>query len=371
VADDERLGLPSASGLQRIVECPASLPLTVQLRDRGELPPDRGSEDADRGTRIHEVLEAFATGAELPADVDPEEFREAEALWERSQTILTRTFGEDLSGVELLVEKRFWLMDENGEKSASGRYDLIGVSEARKEALVIDYKSGWGEVAPAEHNYQLGFAAAVLHEAYGVERVTACINQTGSAPDTAVFTEKEIGLFLYEIDMALSRKDADPFELGFRKGHRCTYCPARLACPAHHYALAQVQASPLAILASTPTPRLDEFLVKLESVDVIAKAARAEMEARLRNGETAANWHLEASAGKRQVTNAAALANAIIAEGAPLGDVLGAMSLPVGKAESLLGAATKLKGKPLKNRLAEIGGQHIAITEPKPTLKRK
>lgn len=373
---DERQGLPSASSMQRIMECKASLPLTNRLREQGLLPVDHGTEYSKKGDRVHEILAALATGAPLAqmAEFDPAEMEEALELWESAQQIITQVFGTELSDVEIRVEERIWLCDEDGEKMASGRFDLVAVSVARNQALILDYKTGHGDVPEPLNNWQTLTGAVIVWVESGVENFTAAIVQTRYRPQVAQYDGPAVGEALNQIDDALALKEADPFVVGFNPStDRCKYCPARLACPRLHYDLTAIRAAenPDLIIATAPTPRLSQFLLACESVAILAKTAKAEMEHRLRNGETDEHWHMAASAGRRQVNDARALAQALIAEGATVDQTLAAMTITIGNAEAVLKAATNLKGKALTQRLNAIGEFCIETSQPEPSLKRK
>jgi RecB family exonuclease len=369
-AIDERGGLPSASSMQRIIECPASLPLTNRLRAEGVLPADWGSQDADRGTRIHALLAAYATGLSLPK-ADPDEAEEALKLWMQTQHLIEQTFGDDPAGVEMVIEERIWLENSNGQRIASGQFDFIAVDAFNNRALVIDYKTGRGEVSPAAENYQLFFAAVVIREVFDVSNIRGAIIQTGAAANVADYQTPDLDFFLEQIDTALARQSRDPFEVGFRPSEsRCKYCPARLVCPRLHYDLAQVEASPLAIIASATNEQLADFLAKLESVKPLEKAARAEAEGRIKAGATVPGWVVESSAGKRQVTDSAELCRVLIDAGASVADVLSAVSIPVGKAEKIYAEAAGLKGKYAREAFEEVTAALIEKSQPEPTLKR-
>lgn len=370
---DERRGLPSASGMQRIIECPASLPLTERLRAIGKLPANHSNADSEAGDRVHEILEAMASGKPL-AEFDRKEVRIAEDMWATVQEILTKTFGENLSEVDFHIEQRFWFLDPEGNDAASGKFDLIAVSESRRLAVVLDYKTGFNDVPQGKANWQLLTGAVLIAIDTDVDRVVVGIVERNGYCKPELVTGSDINRALTEIDMALARKHEDPFVVGFRPSDsNCMYCPCRLECPRLRYDMVSLQGPTNAemLIATAPTPRLSEFIRQCESVALISKAAKAEMEARLNSGETDQHFYLGSSAPKRQINNAQKVAKALIAEGASVDDALGAMSMTLGAAEETLRAATGLKGKALKERLNEIAGEAIGMSEPPITLKSR
>lgn len=372
---DERKGLPSASSMQRIMNCPASLPLTHRLRELGQLPTDHGSEDASRGTRIHDYLQALGEGAEtLPSGLTQEELEEALSLWDRAQDVITQLFGEDLAEVDIVVEQRLWLEDAlTGDAVFSGRFDLIAMDTDK--ALILDYKTGFSDVPIAAENWQIMAGAVLFREAFGNGReIYGTILQTGHKAEVSRIETDAIRQAGRLILMRLNEKESDPFTLGFNPSdENCKYCPARLACPRLHYDLKEVTGitNADALISTASTPRLDAFLNQLESIERITKAARKEMAARLERGEEAPNYHLASGPARRKVVDAGKLASALISEGADTSTVLASMSMTVGNAERVLKDATGLKGKALKEKMEALAGDAIEAKEPEPSLKRK
>lgn len=374
IETDERRGLPSASGMQRIMDCPASLPLTELLRQNGQLPADHGSADADRGTRIHAILDALANDQPLP-ESEPDELAEARELWETVQTIVTRSFGVNPAGVEIITEKRLWLLDEFDSPIASCRFDfLAAVQPEQGRALLLDYKTGRSFIPAPRENWQMLTGAVLVRNEYGVPEITAGVVQSNREPMVDVFSAEVLELADARIRYAVSRRHIDPFTVPFHASpDNCKYCPARLACPKLHmdHAIARMLPDPEVFIATAPTHRLGEFLVAAESAKTLFKAAEKEMAFRLTSGQEDANWHMASGPARRKITDAAAMGKALIAEGATVDTVLAAMSLNVGAAEAVLKDATKLKGKALAARMAEIGADYIVAPEPEPSLKRR
>lgn len=366
---DERRGLPSASSFPRYATCPGSIALEFQLREAGVLPVDHGSGDAESGTRIHEILKKLATGAADPfAGAALLDIEVAEDLWERAQHFIKKAFGEDLSAVTFIVEQRHWLHDVDGSQIASGQFDLMAHNGVF--GLVLDYKTLFGEHDPAPINRQLQFGAVILREAYGIREGMIVLLQRMKPASHAFYNDEDLADWLDEIDTIILRKSQDPFALGFVRSHHCTFCAARLACPRLQYEMASIQASPLAILATATDEQIGTFLDRCESVDVLKRAAEREVTVRIESGREVPGWTMAASAGKREVTNPRLLANELIAAGAPLSAVLGAMKLTVGDAQALHKAATGLKGRAANTAFNELSAGMVRISEPAPTLKR-
>jgi hypothetical protein len=353
---DERKGKPSASGMQRIMECAACLPLTNQLRRDGKLPEDQGSDDANFGTAVHAVLASLAMGEDISRHA-PEHIAAALPLWDQAQRF--RPGGD----ARLIVEKRLW--SNLGE--FSGMFDLVWL--IKRSAVLIDYKTLHGNHPPANINWQLKTGAVLLRQNCGVTNVTAVLLQTMKAPSVAEWNELDIEEFEDEIQQRVWRGNPEPWRAGFNpQPDLCAYCPARLSCPAHHHMIGQAMATD-AITTAT-TPRLSEFLRACEVVEIHRKAAFAEMERRLKDGETDDHFALAPGTTKRKITSVPTLVNRLIAEGVPMKDALAAMSMTMGDAEKLLKSATGLKGGEFAEKMREISEGCIEKPEPELKLKR-
>lgn len=374
---DEREGLPSSSGLHRIIECAACLPFTNYLRDNDLLPPDHASEDAEHGTEVHRICAQFATGEEPTGERD--DIEEARELFETAEQEIIKTFGKPLAELKLIVEERFWHTDLKGNRIASGRFDLIAMDRETGGAVLIDYKTGHDEVPHPAENWQLKHGAVLLALTHEALEVTGCIIQTGRRPAKHTWTPDEIADMDEEIVAYLGACHVGHYlERGFNPApERCHYCPARLHCPrlladvVDMVAVAKAMPDASQMVACAATPVLSDFLIKCGTVRLLETAAKAEMTARLERGETDENYHLEASAPKRVITDARVVVNGLIAAGVTVDEALGAMKINVGSAEGLLKEATGLKGKQLKDEFAQLAGAALTMSEPTPTLKRK
>lgn len=211
---DVRKGLPSASGLQRLIYCPGSW-----LAEKA-CPEQEESVAAVAGTRLHKHLEEGT----LPADAE-----EAEAVaWCRE---MEEQLAEELLGcrVELFREKRLW---DNCQRF-SGQGDVVYHNE--KAALVLDYKFGRIAVEGAEYNTQLYALTLLLMDNFAAfDVVYAAILQpyvSRKRPQVMRFERKDIAAlrgWLYRKldDAAVPGAKLCPGEA------QCRYCRAAASCPA-------------------------------------------------------------------------------------------------------------------------------------------
>lgn len=210
---DERNGLPSASGLERIALCPGSWQIESQC------PRDEGGEDAASGTRIH----AWLAGEQV--ELSEDEASIAEKCREQASSLIA-------AGSTKSIEQRLWYADKSGSILYSGQADII--ARIGDSALIVDYKTGRGAVAASPENIQLrALAVLVKHNFPDVQHVSVAIIQPLArkepvvceyGPEELEQAEKQI-LSILE---TAQRPDAPliPSEPA------CKYCRAKTICPA-------------------------------------------------------------------------------------------------------------------------------------------
>ena len=247
---DERNGKPSASGYERLYLCPGSF-----AAERGL--PNMSSDEASEGTRIHAIIEVITRseiyGKELPQGFDEAELDKAWSLY--NQAIRMRD--EWLDGAELtetLIEERLWF-----SPGFSGKADLIFISGNR--ALILDFKTGWGDHEANATNMQLRALAAIISRRPDIEEVTAAIVQLGRKEAAVVYDKAALGIASAEVSETLM--DAHEDNAKRIPGEKqCRYCKARLNCPEATGKLQQMaevgieQCSPQSWALVTPAQKL-------------------------------------------------------------------------------------------------------------------
>lgn len=215
-ADDVRMGLPSASGLYRLIACPGSW-LAEQA-----CPELEESEAAAMGTRLHKHLEEGT----LPQDAE-----EAEAVeWCREMEMgLAHELLPTELPLQVVREQRLW----DGCQRFSGQADVVYFSEAA--ALVVDYKFGRIEVESAERNTQLYALALLVFDNYSaVQVVYAGILQpyvSRQRPSLVRFDRGDVDRLRRYIYGQLDSAAAPGAELCPGEA-QCRYCRAAASCPA-------------------------------------------------------------------------------------------------------------------------------------------
>lgn len=214
--EDVRKGLPSASGLERLVLCPGS------WLAEAAVPKGAVSEAAAMGTRLHADMEHGT----VPADVV-----EAEAVaWcrEMEAALVAELF--DVCEPSAVREVRLW----DGAQRFSGQGDVV-YRGADGRALVLDYKFGYGEVAKAESNCQLYGLALLLFDNDGsLEEVYAGILQPfvcRERPRLVRFGREDVAQLRRFVYGALDAAQVPGARLCPGEA-QCRYCRAAAGCPA-------------------------------------------------------------------------------------------------------------------------------------------
>ena len=228
---DERQGLPSASGMQRLFLCPGS------WNAERKCPHDEESEDAAMGTMLHACMEQGTT---------PEDPEDAEAVaWcrEMEDFLCNKYLGS--TDVSRYREVRLF---ERGDRLFSGKPDMVAVGTRR--ALVVDYKFGRLPVAAAECNLQLSALAVLVMDMFedgAVDEVFVCILQPyASRKEPAVCrypresVEQARAFFRACIEQA--QDEHAPLKPSEKA---CRYCRAQSSCPAVKLALVNVTSGDL------------------------------------------------------------------------------------------------------------------------------
>ena len=186
-----------------------------------------------------------------------------------------------------------------GEWEVPGSLDLTGVDGANRVA-VIDVKSGFRDVTPAETNGQLMFYAACRMLVDGVDEVEVRIAKLKTSGavydgDRAVVERFDAEEWLSEYATALGYAKAA--QLGYAQGvvpdvaegDQCHFCPAFDACPAKHALARSALGTLAAIDARVAAMTLDEvgaaYEIAKERIEpVLDRVVKALRERVLRDG---------------------------------------------------------------------------------------
>jgi hypothetical protein len=320
---DPRQGLPSASGLYRLRNCPGSYAMGREAIARNMTPPD-GSDDAASGTRIHRWLET-----EAPEDWNALGYAEQQtaALCQSQARRLLADFAKRHGEVTWSGREKRLAINAFGivldaasslNRIGSGQADLI--AQAGDHLLVIDYKTGRGDITPADANDQLrGLAALASHINRGSVEVAIVAPMIGQ-PTVAVFDRE--ALKAAKAWLVRTWLNA-PHATETSAGDWCQYCPARLICAAYAAHNAQTLA-PLtqeglpadkakeALFArayESDATTLAEMGERVKMLEWGAAAIKSAIRKRLEEGGAgadelkAAGWSLKEEGGAREITD--------------------------------------------------------------------
>lgn len=224
---DEREGLPSASAMYRVVSCPGSVALVEACK-----PPELTTVVAKQGTQIHDALYTGDTYA-----LDDESAEIAENLKESETGIvndwrkwLAFTCHHPSTAVEQWVrEERIWIRDKSLNPICSAKPDYV--TQIQSSALIIDFKTGFLPVTPAEKNWQLRTQAVAVHQEYGATHIRVAIASARLGKPHVDFVDYTLeDLKNAERDLLFQLWKAKQPDAPRHAGDWCKYCPAKAYC---------------------------------------------------------------------------------------------------------------------------------------------
>lgn len=331
----ERKGLPSASSMERYQLCPGSY-----AAEQGQ--PEQTSEDAESGNRIHAVL----AGETVAPPLTDDEQRTMEACWSQAKALLDAIVPHR---DEMHLERRYWW----GEQW-SGKPDVVAIDTLQGHALVLDYKTGRGEVASAEGNMQLRALAVLVALEHPVEKVTAAIVQplAGSA-SVCVYEADDLRKARIEV-LAILTAIHQPDAPRRPSAKACKYCKAKVVCPEAREAsvappLANIPegTTASAIAATLTGETLAEFLRRAEFAEKVIDACRDEAKRRLEEGEAVPGWTLKPGSVRESITDPATVFGRFVAAGGTQEQFMPAVSVTKTGLKAAVKAVTGAKGKTL------------------------
>lgn len=231
IIEDERQGLPSASGMQRLFLCPGSW-----LAER-KCPADDESEDAALGTMLHACME----NGTMPED--PEDAEAVAWCREMEDALCKKYLGMDADWVPVQQVREVRLFER--DRLFSGKPDMV--TEWNRKAFVVDYKFGRLPVTAAECNLQLSALAVLVMDHYHVDEVFVCILQPYASrkePAVCRYTRESVeqARAFFRACIAMAQNVNAPLKPSEKA---CRYCRAQSSCPAVKLALVNVTSGDL------------------------------------------------------------------------------------------------------------------------------
>lgn len=333
---DERQGAVSSSILERIHLCPASF-----LRSRWMI--NTTSDDAERGTRIHDALE---TGDESGLSMDESETASrCEAIFDS----ILEEHGPKNEAALITREERLWA--ERNRLKFSGKRDVAAWYPDSKLLIIGDYKTGPRGATEASENLQLASLAVLAKEHQPeIERIIVAVIQPLKSPQKTLAEYDAEGLAWCEelifdtINHALSPyADANP---GLKQ---CLYCPARQQCPEAVGALADVTVP----VVPSDVEELSRLIRVGELAEKITKQNKEQAKKLLMDGIDVPGFKLQETKGRSSI-KADLVLGRLKDKGYSDHVLWSAVSLTKSKLESVVGTKTLKTGKALKAEIDDV-----------------
>lgn len=237
---------PTASALERASACPGSC-VYPHVDDLHESAP------AERGNVLHAFLADVATiGTAAALERVPLAYRETCEALDMSklpkldpetcspEVAFGYSLDQDMGRVLGVNVRDRAIYEKLGVRELGGTADFIGL--AGETVIVIDWKTGRGDIPPASRNRQLRFLALAAARALGKESAKVAIvriREDGSSfadwADVDMLDLAEIATDLRKLGMRIEQAQIDlarGHQPELARGPHCRYCPAFDSCPA-------------------------------------------------------------------------------------------------------------------------------------------
>lgn len=337
---NERQNLPSASSCERYALCPGSFALEQICPE-----PPR-SDNAYSGDLIHAALATEALADELT----DEQLGTLEACKIQEAALVDGVFGDMLK--RACRERRLWALDESLGKLWSGKPDVVYTSNLR--GLVIDYKTGRGEVTEAAGNMQLRALAVLAAEHHGLTDVTVAIIQPLAGPvSTCRYNIADLHRASEEIDaiMREARAGTGPRRPSYKA---CLYCRAKSICPEARAVAETLPAvagpQPLAMTAE----QIGDFLRKARVAERVIESVRDEAKRMLAAGVEIPGVKLKPGANRETITKPEVVFGRFLALGGTQEQFMPAVKVTKSDLKTAVKTVTNQKGKTLDATLERL-----------------
>lgn len=361
IIPDERGGKPSASSMERLALCPGS------FLAEASAPTPPASKYAERGTKIAALVQQQLTsdGDSLVPDVDSSEIEEAHRMYK--ETIRCYESAAAALGITvplmdkdnlILVEQRLWSLD----KTFSGKPDVVIMNGDC--AIIIDHKSGWGDVTVATHNWQLRTLAVLVHQLFKKTKIAVAIVQPNNA-DPTIGTFDEHSLVAAEATIIHAINEAkQPNAKRIPSGKACKFCKYRPECSEARGVLVKVS-------TNTGIPAdLSLALDMIEVADMVANDIRAQAKACLaEDPNSVPGWKLRPGSVRHSIKDTAAAYAEIKDVVSPV-EFTKCCTVKFGELTKVYGKNTGLKAKEAKPALVSRLGDTIEEKVTSPVLCR-
>jgi hypothetical protein len=332
---DERHGLPSASAAHRYALCPGSFLLEQMANE-----PDTTGQDAKTGNRIH----GYLAGDQIA--LSDEEQSIADACRIQQAALESEIF--PTNGCKYAVERRLWIHDDNLERRWSGKPDLVAFNGT--QALVVDYKTGRGEVEHATGNLQLRALAVLVDQHFGPFDlvVVAIVQPLAGVVTTCNYDRDAIRRATAEI-MELMERVQKVGQPRYSSVEACKYCKAKPVCPEARWSVEQIPALVRRDgneIVMTPD-QIARFLEVAPLAEAVIESVRGKAKRLLEAGQTIPGWKLKPGSVRETITQPETVFARFLDAGGTQAQFVQAITVAKTKFKDAVKAATGRKGKEL------------------------
>jgi hypothetical protein len=364
VSDQERGSWTSASNAQADSLCAGR-----HLAQAGI--PDVSSSDANFGNAVHAAL---ANGSD--EGLTPQQQDIYLSFIEIEKKVLVQYFGKEVEGLtpNPVKEKRFWAMWPDGLQH-SGQLDRVHRKGTR--ALIIECKSLVGEIPESPRNMQLRDQACLydINTAMLSEICVVVIQPLAThSPELCVYNREALNRARDE--MYYRVKNSNTVGAPRTAGElQCKFCKAKSKCSEYNKfagSLVPVNQSLVDIPIASWTPEqrkqfCDQFSVAQKWLD----NAWAEMEKLATEQEgSVLGYKMVENTPKTTIINLQQVFDRAALHGVPLNEFLASSTISKSALETMTRAATKKKGKALKDAVQEIIGEDVKASATKKSLQK-
>lgn len=352
--DDERLDLPSASKIESYFLCPGKY-----LAENG-IPDESSGEDADRGTRIHDFL---SNPLKIYEDaLDSEEKEVAYMCAEQARQVI-REWNSDHVPYSIEYEKRIWLKNAELDKILSGKADALMIAGDR--ALIIDYKTGRNGSVESARNEQLRTLALLLFfDNISIKNIRVAIIQplVSKTPEVCDYSGDDINESYIRL-MGLLTNIEYPRSIRRAGERQCKYCKAKMTCPEANQALIIPKLS-----NEVSAIQISDLLDRAAVADIMVNAIRAKAKEMAISGVQIPNYQLKEGNEIRIIKNAQK-AYECLKVNLTADEFRECCHVRVIDISDRLSEKLDLHGRNLRNKVAELLGDHMEIKKNAPSLK--
>jgi hypothetical protein len=360
--------IPSASRIERIHHCPAS----VQM-ERAAPKREEDTKDADLGNEVHAILAGEEDDDKSPYNiVQTAEMCSDQCDRLRDEWLMPAEtyegYRELRYGMTTLGNVAIVRQDSRADFVFTGQFDRLYIQGNR--GLLVDFKALHGDHTRALDNPQLASLAVMVARRHNLQSVRVALVQPWKGrPTVADYGEAELAIcgdWLFQtLDAATAATPDDR-----KAGKHCNYCKANSVCETFRDAQLQAievidpatiagmddetQMAAMWARACALTPERHAALFKgLAMVKRYAHTIGASFKARVEAGEIA-GYGIREKKGKRSISDVATVFSRAAAQGVTAEAFTAECSIALGALNGLLKTATGEKGKALEAIAAEV-----------------